>query len=46
MRNFGGMISFDLGSFGSANAFARRLQLCALAEASAALNRSSHIRRQ
>jgi len=32
MRNFGGMISFDLGSFGSANAFARRLRLCALAE--------------
>jgi cystathionine beta-lyase/cystathionine gamma-synthase len=32
MRNFGGMISFELGSLAAANAFARRLRLCALAE--------------
>lgn len=32
MKNFGGMISFELGSLAAANAFVRRLRLCALAE--------------
>ncbi len=32
MKNFGGMISFDLGSLAGANAFVSRLKLCALAE--------------
>ncbi len=32
MKNFGGMISFDLGTISSANRFVTRLRLCALAE--------------
>ena len=32
MKNFGGMISFDLGSLASARKILRRVQLCALAE--------------
>lgn len=32
MRNFGGMISFDLGSLPAAKKFLKRVQLCALAE--------------
>lgn len=32
MRNFGGMISFDLGSFASVKKFLRHLKLCTLAE--------------
>ena len=32
MKNFGGMISFDLGSLTAANRFLRRVELCALAE--------------
>ena len=32
MKNFGGMISFDLGSLASANKFLKRMKLCALAE--------------
>ena len=32
MKNFGGMISFDLGSIGAVNKFVTRLKLCALAE--------------
>ncbi len=32
MKGFGGMISFDLGSLGSASAFLKRVRLCALAE--------------
>lgn len=32
MKNFGGMISFDLGTISAANKFVRRLKLCALAE--------------
>ena len=32
MRDFGGMISFDLGSLAAAAAFLKRVRLCALAE--------------
>lgn len=32
MKNFGGMIAFDLGSLKSAAAFLKRVRLCALAE--------------
>ena len=32
MRNYGGMISFELGSLANAKKFLRRVQLCALAE--------------
>jgi len=32
MRNFGGMISFDLGSLSAAKRFLRRTKLCSLAE--------------
>ena len=32
MKNFGGMISFDLGSLGNAKKFLKRVRLCALAE--------------
>ena len=32
MKNFGGMISFDLGSFDAAKRFLKKVQLCALAE--------------
>ena len=32
MRNFGGMISFDLGSLSNAKKFLKRVRLCALAE--------------
>jgi len=32
MKNFGGMIAFDLGSLGSAKKFLKRVRLCALAE--------------
>src|SRR3970282_2943688 len=32
MREFGGMISFDLGSLDKAKAFLKRVKLCALAE--------------
>jgi cystathionine gamma-lyase len=32
MRNFGGMISFDLGSLAAAKRFLKRVRLCALAE--------------
>ncbi len=32
MRNFGGMIAFDLGSLAAAKRFLRRVRLCALAE--------------
>jgi len=32
MRGFGGVISFELGSYAAAKAFADRLELCALAE--------------
>ena len=32
MRNFGGMISFDLGSLKNARKFLKRVRLCALAE--------------
>jgi cystathionine beta-lyase/cystathionine gamma-synthase len=32
MKNFGGMISFDLGSLSNAKRMLRRVELCALAE--------------
>ena len=32
MKNFGGMISFDLGSYGAAKAFLKHLKICTLAE--------------
>ncbi|HLA99851.1 MAG TPA: PLP-dependent aspartate aminotransferase family protein [Bacteroidota bacterium] len=32
MKNYGGMISFDLGTLSAAKAFLRRVKLCALAE--------------
>ncbi len=32
MKNFGGMISFDLGSLAAARTFLKRVRLCALAE--------------
>ncbi len=32
MKNFGGMISFDLGSLQAARRFLKRVRLCALAE--------------
>jgi cystathionine beta-lyase/cystathionine gamma-synthase len=32
MKNFGGMIAFDLGSLGAAKKFLKRVELCALAE--------------
>jgi cystathionine beta-lyase/cystathionine gamma-synthase len=32
MREFGGMLAFDLGSMDAASAFLRNLKLCALAE--------------
>ncbi|HLX12895.1 MAG TPA: PLP-dependent aspartate aminotransferase family protein [Bacteroidota bacterium] len=32
MKNFGGIISFDLGSLKAANAFLKKVRLCALAE--------------
>jgi cystathionine beta-lyase/cystathionine gamma-synthase len=32
MKNFGGMIAFDLGSLGAAKKFLKRVRLCALAE--------------
>jgi cystathionine gamma-lyase len=32
MKNFGGMIAFDLGSLGAAKRFLKRVRLCALAE--------------
>lgn len=32
MKNYGGMISFDLGSLASANRFLKRLKICTLAE--------------
>jgi cystathionine beta-lyase/cystathionine gamma-synthase len=32
MRDFGGMIAFDVGSLGSANKLLKRVRLCALAE--------------
>ena len=32
MKNFGGIVSFDLGSLGTAKKFLRRIELCSLAE--------------
>jgi cystathionine beta-lyase/cystathionine gamma-synthase len=32
MKNYGGMISFDLGSLSGAKKFLKRVRLCALAE--------------
>lgn len=32
MKNFGGMISFDLGSYSAAKSFLKRLKICTLAE--------------
>jgi cystathionine beta-lyase/cystathionine gamma-synthase len=32
MRNYGGMISFDLGTLSAARSFLKRVRLCALAE--------------
>jgi cystathionine gamma-lyase/cystathionine beta-lyase/cystathionine gamma-lyase/homocysteine desulfhydrase len=32
MKNFGGMISFDLGSLSAAKAFLKHLKVCTLAE--------------
>ncbi|MEK6572323.1 MAG: PLP-dependent transferase, partial [Bacteroidota bacterium] len=32
MKNFGGIISFDLGSLGAAKKFLKRIRLCSLAE--------------
>ena len=32
MKNFGGMISFDLGSLAAAKKFLKKVELCALAE--------------